>query len=527
MSINSIAFLIFLLISVLSYYAVPRRGRWVVLLFAGAFFYLSYSLRASVYLGVTILLTYGAGRWLGSMNRRQKDEAEGLSRREKAEVKKRWTRQKRRVLAAALLVNFLTLAVFKYFDAWFETLNRILALISADFSFRPLNLLLPLGISFYIFQTSGYLIDIYRGREQEERNFFRYALFASYFPQMIQGPINRYGDLGRQLKQEHTFRAENIRDGIQLMIWGMLKKTFIADTLTPGVSEIYSNYGNYSGAVVFFGAVLYCLQLYCDFSGGIDIVRGASNLFGIRMAENFRRPYFAASIDEFWRRWHISLGEWMKDYLFYPLALSKWMTKLGKRVRAVFGDRVGKLTAPCGATVIVFLAVGIWQGPGLSNVAYGLWNGCLMSAAMFFAPQLRRINSALHLDTESRGMHAFRVVRTCFLVAAGRYFSGAASLTAALGMIKQTVTAFTWNLSPAEFLSFGLAPRDYLVAAAASFVLFFVSLQQERGIRLREKLAEKPWFVQFVPVFLSLSLLTVCVWLNSDYTAISYVYENV
>ena len=403
MSINSIAFLIFLLISVLSYYAVPRRGRWVVLLFAGAFFYLSYSLRASVYLGVTIFLTYGAGRWLGSMNRRQKDEAEGLSRREKAEVKKRWTRRKRRVLAAALLVNFLTLAVFKYFDAWFETLNRILALISADFSFRPLNLLLPLGISFYIFQTSGYLIDIYRGREQEERNFFRYALFASYFPQMIQGPINRYGDLGRQLKQEHTFRAENIRDGIQLMIWGMLKKTFIADTLAPGVSEIYSNYGNYSGAVVFFGAVLYCLQLYCDFSGGIDIVRGASNLFGIRMAENFRRPYFAASIDEFWRRWHISLGEWMKDYLFYPLALSKWMTKLGKRVRAVFGDRVGKLTAPCGATVIVFLAVGIWQGPGLSNVAYGLWNGCLMSAAMFFAPQLRRINSALRLNTESRG----------------------------------------------------------------------------------------------------------------------------
>ena len=238
MSINSIAFLIFLLISVLSYYAVPRRGRWVVLLFAGAFFYLSYSLRASVYLGVTIFLTYGAGRWLGSMNRRQKDEAEGLSRREKAEVKKRWTRRKRRALAAALLVNFLTLAVFKYFDAWFETLNRILALISADFSFRPLNLLLPLGISFYIFQTSGYLIDIYRGREQEERNFFRYALFASYFPQMIQGPINRYGDLGRQLKQEHTFRAENIRDGIQLMIWGMLKKTFIADTLAPGVSEI-------------------------------------------------------------------------------------------------------------------------------------------------------------------------------------------------------------------------------------------------------------------------------------------------
>ena len=227
MSINSLAFLIFLLISVLLYYAVPRRWRWIVLLFASAFFYLSCSLRASVYLGATILLTYGAARWLGSMNRRQKNEMDGLSRQEKAEVKKRWTRRKRRVLASALLVNFLTLAVFKYFDAWFETLNRVLALLSADFSFRPLNLLLPLGISFYIFQTSGYLIDVYRGREEAEKNIFRYALFSAYFPQMIQGPINRYGDFGKQLKQEHSFQAEDIRDGIQLMIWGMLKKTFI------------------------------------------------------------------------------------------------------------------------------------------------------------------------------------------------------------------------------------------------------------------------------------------------------------
>ena len=527
MSINSFAFLIFLAASVLLYYAVPARRRWLVLLTASAFFYLSYSLRASVYLGITILLTYGAARWLQRMNLLQQAALEGLARAQKAEEKKRWVGRKRRILAAALVVNFLTLAVFKYFDSWFESWNRILSAFHIAFRFEPLELLLPLGISFYIFQTSGYLIDVYRGRAKAERNIFRYALFAAYFPQMIQGPINRFSDLGAQLGEGQTFRAENIRDGIQLMIWGMLKKTFIADTLAPGVSEIYGNYGSYSGAVVFLGAAMYCLQLYCDFSGGIDIVRGASSLFGIEMAHNFKRPYFAASIDEFWRRWHISLGEWMKDYLFYPLALSKWMTKLGKRVRSLLGDRIGKLTSPCVATVIVFLAVGVWQGPGLSNVAYGLWNGLLMSGAMLFAPQLRRLNELLHLDPKGRGIHIIRVLRTCLLVAVGRYFSGAASLTQALGMMKQTVTNFTWNLSGAELLSFGLTGWDYLVVLTASCVLFFVSLQQERGVALRRTLAEKPWIVQFLPVFLSVLLLAVFVYLNGDYTAISYVYENV
>ena len=527
MSINSFSFLIFLAVCVLLYYIVPKRGQWLVLLSASAFFYLSYSPRAAVYLCVTILLTYAAARRLSTLNAAQKAALAEVERPQKAAVKKQWVRRKRKVLGAVLVINFLTLAVFKYFDSWFHTWNLLLSAAHIGFQFKPLELLLPLGISFYIFQTSGYLLDVYKGKAEAEKNIFKYALFASYFPQMIQGPINRYPELAGQLTAQRRFRAENIRDGILLMIWGMLKKTFIADVLAPGVTEIYNNYGSYSGAIVFLGAAMYCLQLYCDFSGGIDIVRGSSTLFGIEMAQNFKRPYFAVSIDEFWRRWHISLGEWMKDYLFYPLALSKWMTKLGKHSRSVFGDRVGKLTSPCVSTVIVFLAVGVWQGPGLSNVAYGLWNGFLMSGAMLCAPYFRSLNRRLRLDTKENTLHVIRVLRTCLLLIIGRYFSRAASLLGALGMMKQTVTQFTWNLNSQSLFSFGLSGRDYLVVLAASCVLFFVSWQQEKGVEIRKTLAQKPWYVQFPPLFIALLLLIVFVYLNGDYTAISYVYENV
>ncbi len=417
MALSSLTFLIFLAGALLTYYLVPVHLRWYVLLAASAVFYLSYSPSAGLSLLATVGMTYGAGRWLGALHQKEQALLAGTPRENRPAVKKRGVRVRRRVLTAALCLNFLTLAVYKY-------LNWLLG--ATGLPFRPLELLVPLGLSFYIFQTAGYLIDVYRGKLAAERNFLRYLLFASYFPQMVQGPIHRYGELAPQLFAEHRLQAENLRDGIELMLWGMLKKVLIADTLAAPVAELYGNYAAYPGLIVFLGAALYCLQLYCDFSGGIDIVRGVSELFGIRLGENFRRPYFAQSIDDFWRRWHISLGEWMKDYLFYPLALSKWLPRLCKPLRKHLGKRVGKLLVPSVATVVVFLAVGVWQGPGLQNIAYGLWNGLLMSAAMLCAPLFKK--------REGRAMQVFRILRTCFLVTIGRFFSRAESLSAAWGM---------------------------------------------------------------------------------------------
>ena len=525
MSINSAAFLLFLLVSAAAYYAVPKRWRYLVLLAASGGFYLAYSLRAACCLLFTILFTYGAAQLLAALHRRERAELD-IEREDRAGVKKRGKRRRRLVLTAALVLNFATLALFKYLDSWMGTAGAFAGLFGVELRFRPLNLLLPLGISFYVFQTSGYLIDVYRGRTSAEKNPLKYALFAAWFPQMIQGPINRYDKLQPQLLAGNDFNADNLKYGVQLMIWGMLKKVFLADPLAGAVGELYGNYGQYPGAALFLGAALYCVQLYCDFSGGTDLVRGVSQLFGVEMAENFRRPYFARSVDEFWRRWHISLGEWMKDYLFYPLALSGPMNRLGKRVKGSLGPHLGKLTGPCLSTLVVFLAVGIWQGPGFSNIAYGLWNGGLMSLAMLCAPLTGKVRERLDLRDGKWWFRGFQTLRTLLLVIIGRYFSRADSLRQALGMLKRTVLHFG-PAGPGLFTSFGLTGFDWLRLGIAAAVLLAVSILQERGMPIRKTLEKQSPAVQFGVLFAAVLLLVACVYLNTDYTAIMYVYENV
>lgn len=526
MSINSAPFLLFLLVSVTAYYLAPKSMRQWVLLAASAYFYCAYSVEAACFLLLTILLTYGAGRALDALRERERVDMEhGRGTESRANIKQKWKRRRRLVLGTALAANFASLVLFKYLNPWLGSLGLLANALGAGFSFRPLNLLMPLGISFYVFQTSGYLIDVYRGKEAS-RDLFQYALFASWFPQMVQGPINRFDRLQPQLLAGKGFDADCVKYGAQLMMWGMLKKVFIADPLAGAVNEIYGNYSQYSGAAIFLGAALYCLQLYCDFSGGTDLVRGASGLFGIEMAENFRRPYFARSIDEFWRRWHISLGEWMKDYLFYPLALSKPMGRLGRKIKKTFGARLGKLAAPCVSTVAVFLAVGVWQGPGLSNVAYGLWNGGLMSLSMLCAPVFAAARERLGLRGDNRGFRAFQTLRTLLLVVIGRYFSRADSLRQALGMLRRTVLHFG-IIGPETFSCFGLTGSGWLRLGAAGTVLLAVSVLQERGVPIRKTLEQKSWPVQFAVLFIELFLLIVFAYLNTDYTAIMYVYENI
>ena len=203
---------------------------------------------------------------------------------------------------------------------------------------RPaLNLVLPLGISFYTFQSMGYLIDVSNGKYPAEKNPFRFALFVSFFPQLIQGPIARYDQLGAQLAAEHRFDMTNIHRGLLLMLWGFFKKKVIADRALILVNEVFGNQAQYGGAVIVVGVLFYSLQQYCDFSGGIDLVAGIAELFGIRLAPNFKRPYFSVSLGDFWRRWHISLGAWMRDYVFYPFALTRPMAKLSKAAKTRFG----------------------------------------------------------------------------------------------------------------------------------------------------------------------------------------------
>lgn len=521
MSVNGLPFLLFLLAAVVLYYIVPCRFRWIVLLAGSVLFYLSFQPQAALYLGATVIMTYLFALKLGKL---AAQKPAGETPEERKADKKRLTRKKRCLLALALILNFSALFIFKYSGFAVQNLNHLFGkqLLSVP------SLLLPLGISFYIFQTSGYLIDVQKGKYPPERDPAKYALFVCYFHQMIQGPINRYDALRDQLFPGNRLDWENIRQGILRMMFGVLKKALIADALAPAVQEIYGNYSAYPGGVSFLGAALYCVQLYCDFSGGVDLLCGASRLFGVRMAENFERPYFSSSLAEFWRRWHISLGEWMKDYLFYPLALSKTFGKLTKKARKFLPDQLAKRLTPCIATFVVFLAVGVWQGPGWFNVAYGLWNGFWMSLGLLWAPTGARLRERF----PGKGFHLFLsvwgILRTNLLVIIGRYLSNASSLRSAWGMLAHTVTVPGFgSMSFSLFRTLGLNGATVIKVLLALAVLFCISLAQERGIDVAKRFSAWAWPVQFAILFFCLLIIVLGIYGNAGYTPIAYVYENV
>lgn len=519
MSINGLVFILFLLCTVVLYYLLPRSIRWTLLLLASIVFYLSY-VSAGIYLLATVVATYIFAIFLEKLASFKPD---GETSEERTRQKSRNKKQKKLLLTFALLFNFSFLIVLKYSGFLVSLTNRIF----------PLNLpvprfLLPLGISFYIFQTTGYLIDIYRGKYGAQRNLAKYALFVCYFPQMIQGPINRYDSLGKQLFDGNDFEIKNIQYGFFRIMSGLLKKALIADLLAPIVIEIYTNYGAYPGAVSFIGAALYCLQLYCDFSGGIDIVNGSSALFGIRMQENFCQPYFATSLADFWRRWHISLGEWMRDYLFYPLALSKHMSKVSKCARKHLPKEISKRLVPCITTFVVFLAVGAWQGPGLMNIAYGIWNGFWMSLGLLWSPIGTKLDEKLSYRSYKKIMIVIGCLSTNLLVIIGRYFSNAKSLTAAINMLRHTVTApGITSLTTQLFSDLGFSSNMCITLCIALSVLLVISIAKEKGVDVPGWICRQKWYVQFPIVFIGFCVLVFCVYANGDYVPIAYVYENV
>lgn len=521
MSVHTLQFLLFVLLAVLGYYVTPRKYRWCVLLLASAVFYLANGVRTALYMGVTVALTYGAGlllRHVGSL------KPFGDTPEERKQRKKHLKRLKNGILATALVLNFLSLGVLKYSAFFAESINGIAG--------RPIlaipSFLLPLGISFYIFQTSGYLIDIHRGKYPAERNIFRYTLFVTYFPQLVQGPINRYDAMEKALYSGNGFEWTNIQRGMLRMMLGILKKAMIADALAPAVAAVYEGYENYPGVMAFLAAALYCLQLYCDFSGGVDLLCGVSTLFGIPMAENFKEPYFAVSLADFWRRWHISLGEWMKDYLFYPLAFSGFFAKLTKKARKILPAEIVKRLTPCICTFIVFLAVGIWQGPGFANIAYGLWNGFWMSLGLLFVPFFAKHKEKL--PKNKIFLTVWGILRTNLLVIIGRYFSNAAggSLRNALGMLRHTVASPGFAaMSPSLFTELGLGVGVVVQVAVALAVLFVISLMRERGVDPFDRFCKAPTAVQFLLLFAGLAVIVLLVYGNDAYTPIAYVYENI
>ncbi|MFN8356357.1 MAG: MBOAT family O-acyltransferase [Spirosomataceae bacterium] len=340
MLFNSIDFLVFFPIVTIGYFALPQRFRWFWLLAASCYFYMAFLPIYILILGFTVVVDYFAGIWI--------EQSEGQRRK--------W------FLVASLVANIGVLAIFKYYNFLIDNFNLFLP---SDKSLPLLTILLPIGLSFHTFQAMSYTIEVYRGNQKAERNFGIYALYVMFYPQLVAGPIERPQNILHQFYEKHNFDYQRVVDGLKLMAWGMFKKVVIADRLATMVNQVYSHPTDYTGIPLVLATVFFAFQIYCDFSGYSDIALGAAKVMGFTLMKNFDRPYFSKTISEFWRRWHISLSTWFRDYLYIPLGGNRVSTG-----RWYFNQ------------FFVFLMSGLWHGASWNFVIWGGLHGIYLIIAL-------------------------------------------------------------------------------------------------------------------------------------------------
>ncbi|MBQ8129346.1 MAG: MBOAT family protein [Clostridia bacterium] len=501
------------------YYLVPRRIRWMFLLAASLGFYAFRAAACLPFILLTALSVWGAALTMGRISEaceaQIREKKDSLAPADRKNLRREAKGRKRAVMLAALVLNFAILAVLKYTDD-----------VRGWLGLSRLGLLLPLGISFYTFQSTGYLLDVYNGKTAPQRNPAKFCLFVAFFPQLLQGPIARYDDLSAQLTEPHDFDAQTVKRGAVLLFWGLLKKLVIADRALPLVDAVFSaEAGSMGGAAAVVGVLAYSLQQYCDFSGGIDLITGIAEFFGIRLAPNFKRPYFSVSLADFWRRWHISLGAWMRDYVFYPFALTRPVTRLSKAAKKRFGAEFARALPAALGNILVFLLVGVWHGATSNYILWGLYNGVLLALSALLEPAFRRLNERHAALTSGRGFHVFRVLRTFVIVNIGWFFDRCAHAGDALSMMGRVVTDLRAEQITAEWLGqCGLPAPDAAVLAAYTLLLFGVSLAAERGVQVRDGLLRLPlplrWALLYALIF---SVLIFGVW-GSGFNEASFIY---
>ena len=521
MSYTSLAFGIFVTVVAILYFNFPvKKYQWTVLLAASYFFYLYASYRYATYILITTVSTYYAALWIDRIAAKSKEILKShkadWDKDQKKVFKAKTKKSKQLIVTLTVVLNLGILAFLKYYNFLAGSLNELLFAANASFQAPALKLILPLGISFYTFQSIGYVIDVNREKVAAEKNIAKVALFVCYFPQIIQGPISFYDQLAHQLYESHSFDFTRFKHGAELILWGLFKKLVIADRAYMAIQYVLDDYHSYSGTVLAFTILLYALQLYTDFSGGIDISRGVSQIFGIELAQNFRRPYFATSINDYWRRWHITLGAWMKEYVFYPLALSKGFTGFTKKMKATkfgatkVGAHIARVLPTSFASLIVFFLVGIWHGANWKYVAFGIWNGGIIMLSTLLEPVFEAITGKLRINTKNPLFVLFQILRTFLVVAIGYVFDVAVDFADSMYTFRKILTDqhFSWSIPR---VALGIDIVDYIILLACTLVLFAVSFMQEKhpDKMLRAMLDEKPFLVRYVLLLIGISMIMI------------------
>ena len=522
MSFTTLPFLVLVALSVAAYYLLPQRVQWMALLAASMVFYCMGGGKTVLYVFYTAVIVYGSGLLLGRFN----DLRRAAPKEEKKAITARYKPYRRAVVLVACLANFGLLYVLKYWNFTADLFQPLADQLRPGTQIPLSELVLPLGISFScssLWATSSTSTGTSTRQRRTSPSFF------SLSPSSPDGsgshqPVQRPGAPALCPAQSGLHRSKVRHPADPL---GVFQKMVIADRAAVLVNTVLDDPWSYSGSILAVGVLFYCIQLYGDFSGGIDITRGVARLFGIDLAENFRRPLFSTSLTDFWRRWHITLGAWMRDYLFYPLSLSKPFGKLGKFTRKHLKGKLGKILPTSLATFLVYFVIGIWHGANWRYVAFGFWNGGIITLSLLLAPYFLRWKQALRINDKSKGWHLFQLVRTNLLVFFGRYITRAPRFLTAVWMVKETFLhpnlPDLWN---GTLMTLGLGGGDFLILFLGVATLLLAEWYQEKKGPIRPMLERQSPFLQWVAILVPLVVLFCFGVLRADYISSDFIYKQ-
>lgn len=519
-----IFFTIFLPLVIL-FYTVFKKHRPLILLIASYIFFFSISGNLLFYLILSTLSIHHIGLWIQTINNDLEKELQTNENHKL--IKNKYNKKKKRVIALALILHIGLLVILKYSSFITINLNSLLKLLSIDFTIKEQTYLIPIGISFYTLQGISYMVDVYRGKIKAEKSLKKLALFMSFFPIIMEGPICRYNDTANALMEGKNINYNNLTMGLQRCLYGALKKIVVADRLDIIVKTIFSGYETFDGGIIFLGAICYTIELYMEFSGTMDVILGVAQIFNIKLPENFRQPFFSKNISDFWSRWHITLGTFFKDYIYYPISLSKSMKKVTTFGRKILGNYYGPLLASAIALFAVWLCNGLWHGSAWLYIFFGMYHFLLILLENITEPLIRKITTKLHINRNNFIYHFFQIIKTTLLVIIGEMIFRSKRLLVALAMLKGLFTRFTLtSFLNGTYLDLGLDIKDFIIIGITLIIILIISILKEKGIQIRELIAKQNIFIRWTLYYALILFIIIFGAYGSGYVPVDPIYAG-
>lgn len=511
-------------------YQLFKKKRNFILLIASYIFLYATSKELLLYAVASTFSIHHFGLWISDNKKRESDELAEAKKEDKKLIKEKYKKSGKRILFAGILVQVIMLTMTKYLSFFVLNINSLLDALHINFIVEVPKFLAPLGISFYTLMAISYLVDVHRGKIEADRNIGRLNLYLIFFPSIMEGPISRYEEIAQKLWSGEKIHYKNLCFGLQRVIYGLIKKMVIADRLNIVIKNVFADYTKYDGGIFLAITVLYVVQLYMDFSGVMDIACGTGEIFNVNLPENFRQPFFSKNISEFWSRWHITLGTWFKDYIYYPISLSKFSKNLTKKLRKFLGNHFGPMIAGTIALFAVWSLNGLWHGAGYNYLMFGMYHFVFISLGNLVEPLMVKFYKLTKINREWFIVKVIRMIKTSIIVLFGELFFRAETVEKGWYMFTHIFSNFNFkSITNGTLLNTGLNNldiKDFIIVGITLILVFIVSILREKHISVREVVSKIPlpirWMLYYILVFY---LLTFGAY-GAGYVPVDPMYAN-